>query len=159
MSIAVYQDLGYLAASLGQAPATRPLLKLGSTNAAVSELQTLLSQFYTQSFGWQPGVFDQATFDVVKKFQADKGLKVDGVVGKDTWPALLGYSVQVGGSAGGASTGSGTPTGTDSSLPQYAPSADDKLLGLPKKYVYVGGAVLALGLVYVLLAPPRRTYA
>jgi peptidoglycan hydrolase-like protein with peptidoglycan-binding domain len=42
--------------------------------------------------GWKGitvnGVFDQATDDVVRKFQTEKGLEVDGKVGTNTWEAL-----------------------------------------------------------------------
>jgi hypothetical protein len=40
--------------------------------------------------GWKiptSGTYDDASRDICKKFQAEKGLKVDGVVGRETWKA------------------------------------------------------------------------
>ncbi len=40
--------------------------------------------------GWRiptSGIYDKATRDVCKQFQKEKGLHVDGIVGRDTWRA------------------------------------------------------------------------
>tara|TARA_Y100000310_G_scaffold40157_1_gene37663 strand:+ start:4231 stop:4530 length:300 start_codon:yes stop_codon:yes gene_type:complete len=34
------------------------------------------------------GVYNEDVYQAVKEFQADKGLKVDGICGPDTWVAL-----------------------------------------------------------------------
>lgn len=65
----------------GQPPGPPPVLKLGKTGPWVSFLQS--------KFGIaQSGTFDAATDAAVRAFQAQKGLSVDGVVGKNTWTAL-----------------------------------------------------------------------
>jgi hypothetical protein len=79
--------------------AGEPTLYKGNQSADgwVEYLQHLL-----EGTGWLPqdghyagaytlGLFDQATFDAVKSYQEEKGLqKWDGIVGDETWAALLG---------------------------------------------------------------------
>lgn len=64
------------------------LLKLGSTGSDVVLLQTKLSQL-----GFNPGpidgIFGYKTQAAVMKFQASRGLVVDGIVGPRTWSALF----------------------------------------------------------------------
>jgi hypothetical protein len=65
---------------------TRPLLKTGSSGAAVRELQQLLN-----SLGFTcavDGGFGPNTTSAVERFQEAHGLRVDGKVGPDTWRAL-----------------------------------------------------------------------
>jgi putative chitinase len=64
----------------------RPVLRRGSTGAAVGDLQTMLSKLkfalaIDQDFG-------AATELAVMRFQSDKKLTVDGIVGKKTWDAI-----------------------------------------------------------------------
>jgi putative chitinase len=64
----------------------RPVLRRGSTGAAVGDLQTMLSKLkfalaIDQDFG-------AATELAVMRFQGDKKLTVDGIVGKETWDAI-----------------------------------------------------------------------
>ncbi|CAA9261477.1 MAG: GH73 [uncultured Acidimicrobiales bacterium] len=62
------------------------LVKAGSEGAAVRQVQQRLSDR-----GWRVpvnGVFDGATDFVVRRFQSEKGLVVDGWVGPRTWTAL-----------------------------------------------------------------------
>ena len=64
----------------------KPLLQLGSQEAEVKELQTLL-----QKYGYslvEDGIFTPKTKDAVLHFQATKFLKADGIVGDKTWRAL-----------------------------------------------------------------------
>jgi cell wall-associated NlpC family hydrolase len=65
----------------------RPTLRRGSTGESVRFLQTKLKQL-----GYDPGpidgIFGAGTERAVKNFPADKGLVVDGIVGKQTWGAL-----------------------------------------------------------------------
>jgi N-acetylmuramoyl-L-alanine amidase len=42
------------------------------------------------------GVFDRATSAAVRAFQQERGLSADGMVGDDTWRALIGASYQLG---------------------------------------------------------------
>lgn len=86
VSASKYDDMRTWAIG-GSAPAgeqafSRPILRRGSTRVAdVKVLQRLLK--ITAN-----GVFDKATEDVVKAFQATKKLVVDGIVGPYTWQAL-----------------------------------------------------------------------
>ena len=65
------------------------MLKLGDKGTAVEELQILLTH---ASLGWYPllidGDFGKATDGAVHRFQTEKGLLVDGIVGNQTWKAL-----------------------------------------------------------------------
>lgn len=64
-----------------------PVLEQGDRGNAVRELQDGL-----RAAGFDPGttdgVFGRNTDAAVRAFQAEKGLDVDGIVGKDTWKAL-----------------------------------------------------------------------
>jgi peptidoglycan hydrolase-like protein with peptidoglycan-binding domain len=69
----------------------RPELQVGSSGPAVRELQTLLGQHgYPVTVD---GIFGQQTAAAVRAFQKAKGLVVDGIVGPQTWGALLGTPV------------------------------------------------------------------
>lgn len=69
------------------------------------------------------GTFTQDFFDAVKKFQKAKGLKVDGIIGTNTWKALSGSSAGTsagpsagtggGGGGGGGAGGKRTPSSLD----------------------------------------------
>ena len=65
-----------------------PVLGLGDSGDAVVILQTALN---AQGFdcGEVDGIFGQNTLNAVKAFQTAKGLTVDGIVGAQTWEALL----------------------------------------------------------------------
>lgn len=64
-------------------PAERmPVLRKGDTGPAVVTLQTLLPK-------WIDGDFGSTTEALVKEFQRSEGLEIDGVVGEQTWAALL----------------------------------------------------------------------
>lgn len=63
-----------------------PTLRKGSKGLYVTELQDMLKdRGYTLKVD---GKFESETEEVVKAFQADNGLKVDGVVGEKTWGKL-----------------------------------------------------------------------
>lgn len=64
------------------------VLKKGSKGEDVRALQHLLNG-YGYSCGEADGSFGSKTLAAVKKFQKEKGLAVDGSVGKATWTALL----------------------------------------------------------------------
>lgn len=63
-------------------PAKMPLTKRGDRGSAVVMLQKLL-------LIKDDGIFGPKTESDVKKFQETHGLERDGIVGKDTWTALL----------------------------------------------------------------------
>lgn len=66
---------------------SRPVLQFGSQGQAVRELQTLLGRHgYAVTVD---GDFGPQTATAVRAFQKAKGLVVDGVVGPQTWGALL----------------------------------------------------------------------
>lgn len=73
--------------TVAQAP-TRPILRVGSTGSAVSEIQAILLLLdYFE--GPVDGNFQSTTETAVKAFQADIGLSDDGIVGPATWEKLL----------------------------------------------------------------------
>ncbi len=101
-------------------PVTYLRITYGSAGPGVMTVQGALRDlgYYT---GGVEGIFRYSTFLAVKKFQQDKGLAVDGVVGPETW-ALL--------------TGGMTP-------PPNPPSTDPKAK-LPYKYNDAGPGVLLI---------------
>mgnify|MGYP001592830910 CR=1 FL=1 len=67
-------------------------MKRGDRNPRVETMQRILVRlgFLTESaFASGPGIFGPKTEAAVKAFQASVGLRVDGVVGKDTESALV----------------------------------------------------------------------
>ncbi len=67
-------------------------LTRGSQGSLVKVLQEKLSQL-GYSVGAVDGVFGPMTESAVLKFQQEKGLDADGVVGNQTWGALFGESI------------------------------------------------------------------
>lgn len=66
-----------------------PIVKKGSINNYVKELQTILVALgYDVGRTGIDGDFGSKTQQAVRNFQKDKKLKVDGIVGKATWKAL-----------------------------------------------------------------------
>jgi hypothetical protein len=66
---------------------TKPTLRKGSQGENVKLLQKNLNAL-GYDCGKVDGDFGSNTLKEVKKFQGDKGLKVDGIVGAKTWAAL-----------------------------------------------------------------------
>ena len=67
-----------------------PTIKLGSKGSEVKKAQQLLiAKGYSCGTAGADGDFGAATYNAVKKFQADNGLEADGIVGANTWAALL----------------------------------------------------------------------
>ncbi len=65
-------------------------LYTGNHNPAVKEAQErLIIHGYDVGAGGADGWFGNGTLQAVKRFQADKKLSVDGVIGEKTWEALL----------------------------------------------------------------------
>ena len=70
-------------------PETKPTLKRGSKGAYVTLAQTeLINKGYSCGSWGADGDFGKATEAAVKAFQQDHGLKVDGIIGAETWAAL-----------------------------------------------------------------------
>ena len=67
---------------------TANTLRLGSRNSAVLFLQKLLLS-YLYPINSLDGIFGNNTLNSVKAFQTENGLAADGIVGKNTWNALL----------------------------------------------------------------------
>ena len=67
-----------------------PIIKLGSTGSDVKKAQQLLiAKGYSCGAAGADGDFGAGTYNAVKKFQTDNGLEADGIVGANTWAALL----------------------------------------------------------------------
>jgi peptidoglycan hydrolase-like protein with peptidoglycan-binding domain len=64
------------------------ILKNGSRGQRVKELQNLLKSVGYWSLDYTTENFGGVTETAVKKFQKDKGLKDDGIVGPATWSKL-----------------------------------------------------------------------
>ena len=71
----------------------RELLRLGDTGIDVQNLQYYLAvvAYFDNSIPVpvENGVFDPQTEAAVRAFQASEGLREDGIVGRDTWGALI----------------------------------------------------------------------
>jgi murein L,D-transpeptidase YcbB/YkuD len=82
------------AAAAIQTTLSLPTLRQGQgPPGAVGRLQHIFNDFAkadddARIFD-ESGVFGPKTSDAVRQFQRDNGLQVDGIVGKNTWKALL----------------------------------------------------------------------
>ena len=70
------------------APEHQFILRNGSARIEVKLLQWTLNQYGLKTT--VDGIFGPATEKNVRQYQADKDLKVDGIVGKNTWAAIYG---------------------------------------------------------------------
>jgi peptidoglycan hydrolase-like protein with peptidoglycan-binding domain len=77
-----------------ESPSSMPTLRQGSRGSAVADLQRRLDAAGFSS-GAADGVFGPLTDAAVRSFQRARGLGVDGIVGPQTWGALLGTSTSV----------------------------------------------------------------
>ncbi len=64
-------------------------LRVGDTGDAVADLQERLVYLGLDLGEDKPGVFGTGTQAAVRAFQAQRGLRQDGVCGKDTWSAVV----------------------------------------------------------------------
>lgn len=69
-----------------------PTVRQGARGGITRLIQERLSQVYQIGIGVSgaDGIFGSATKAAVMEFQKQKGLSIDGIVGKNTWRALLG---------------------------------------------------------------------
>jgi N-acetylmuramoyl-L-alanine amidase/Putative peptidoglycan binding domain len=81
-----------VAAKLGQPnppdPVQWPLVRQGDSGERVRSVQYLLRQFGRTEVT-PDGIFGPITDTAVRAFQSSRGLTVDGMVGSETWPALI----------------------------------------------------------------------
>ena len=74
----------------GSVTVSYPTIKLGSKGPDVKKAQKLLiAKGYSCGAAGADGDFGAGTYNAVKKFQAANGLEADGIVGANTWAALL----------------------------------------------------------------------
>ena len=74
----------------GSVTVNYPTIKLGSKGSDVKKAQQLLiAKGYSCGAAGADGDFGAGTYNAVKKFQVDNGLEADGIVGANTWAALL----------------------------------------------------------------------
>lgn len=103
-AVAPGEKVGEIPAQEGKAPDVSPVGGTGGGKAVVVTLTTLRQyatgkqvstlQHLLQALGYLPatkvnGIFDTGTVAAVKSFQKEHDLTVDGIVGKNTWTALL----------------------------------------------------------------------
>ena len=69
-----------------------PVLRRGDTSAAVRAAMVVLKDggFYSLPLGCGDKTFGPEMEAAVRRLQASRGLTVDGIAGRETWPALLG---------------------------------------------------------------------
>ena len=98
-------------------------LQTGSTGDEVKKLQSSLkSAGYDVGEAGADGIYGPATERAVRRYQTDKGLKVDGIAGEQTQGSLLGSGEKTEEISTGASE-----TGVDNglkTLQAYDPGAD-----------------------------------
>ena len=66
------------------------MLQKGMEGESVKALQILLEGYEHDTVYGADGIFGDATDAAVRSFQKERGLAVDGIVGNETWSALLG---------------------------------------------------------------------
>lgn len=71
------------------------LIRLGSAGPEVADVQRRLGEL-GYALDDDPGVFGRATEGAVRTFQQRRSLPADGIVGDDTWRALVGASFRLG---------------------------------------------------------------
>lgn len=71
--------------------ADRPTLRIGDTGSCVRVLQqSLINKGYSVGSSGADGIFGNATYLAVRRFQADYvGVTIDGIVGPQTWRTLV----------------------------------------------------------------------
>ena len=98
-------------------------LQTGSTGDEVKKLQSSLkSAGYDVGEAGADGIYGPATERAVRRYQTDKGLKVDGIAGEQTQGSLLGSGEKTGESSTGVSA-SGVDNGLKT-LQAYDPGTD-----------------------------------
>ena len=109
----------------GDVPVTHKTIKKGSTGPDVVLCQQdLIFLGYDLGPKGADGIFGTKTDAAVRAFQGSKGLKQDGIVGKDTWAALDAAVASASGSTGGTASGaaasqdSGSTPETPATTPQ-----------------------------------------
>ena len=65
-----------------------PIIRYGEANRAVRDVQHRLVRALDAELAVD-GVFGEATREAVRRFQRDRGLAADGIVGPETWLSLI----------------------------------------------------------------------
>jgi peptidoglycan hydrolase-like protein with peptidoglycan-binding domain len=128
-------------------------LQTGSSGAEVMQIQTLLTQR-----GYSPGpidgIFGEQTKTAVQRFQSDRGLVIDGIVGPLTFAALIGASA-------------GVPVPAPSAIPTVAPRiaptvaifpqgvTAQLLPGFSTTQLVMGGLALMIAVPMILQGPKK----
>jgi peptidoglycan hydrolase-like protein with peptidoglycan-binding domain len=63
--------------------------RLNNSGSAVSAIQTLLVNYDATFEGYEDGTFDDITDSKVREFQRANAMSADGIVGPNTWRALV----------------------------------------------------------------------
>lgn len=71
-------------------------IQVGAAGPEVRDVQARLAAIGHDSTGDEPAVFGHATSAAVRAFQQERGLVADGIVGDDTWRALVEASRNLG---------------------------------------------------------------
>ena len=87
-TLAALYSSGAIAATTPQDEQER--IGYGATGEIVQEIQDCLIEWNYMTEEQRSGTYDEVTVEAVKKFQADKGMTVDGVCGPQTLELLLG---------------------------------------------------------------------
>lgn len=85
-----YDEGIHVAVQTVSSPNSRPILKMSNIkNPYIIVVQVLLNKWFPLANITEDNIFGEQTDKYVRAFQANKGLVVDGIVGKKTWEALL----------------------------------------------------------------------
>ena len=126
------------------AVSTSPTIKLGASGPAVTEAKALLNKWLASKSKPTLAIvsvqFDADMDAATKAFQADKGLKVDGIIGPNTWQALR----------GGSASSAAAP-----SAPVPMPPSLSLKPGIDKKKVAIVGGVVVVGVLAAVLLAKR----
>jgi N-acetylmuramoyl-L-alanine amidase len=68
----------------------------GDRGEPVRDVQDRLAALNHSTLPDEPGVFGRGTFDAVSSFQSRRGLPADGIVGPETWRAIVDAGYQLG---------------------------------------------------------------
>lgn len=112
-------------------------IKIGNKSIDVTTVQTILK---SKGYFDEPitGTFGMTTKSAVMNFQKSKGIKVDGIVGPETWAALKGISQSEAIQQITSKHGEGL-------IPEYVELFGTKI---PTLYLGLGVAILAGAIIY-----------
>ena len=101
---------------------TYTMVSYGSTGSAVRELQEALNR---HGYGLDvDGVFGEKTRAAVRAYQKEKGLKLDGIAGDETWGSLMSAPAADETAPSGPAVSSNTAAALEKLEQGFVPSAD-----------------------------------